>query len=110
MKDQVAPCRYRRIETSVAGRPGRRRALNGSRNRLGEQVLEALAQNFAENGPAAIIAYREEKPTECRKVVASLLLRSCWCEDPVDELGEQEIADELGIPRGIVARTGERAP
>ena len=57
----------------------------------GEQFLEALAQDFAEHGPAAIVACREEKPTEYVKVVASLLPKKLLVrKDPVDELRNEE--------------------
>ena len=82
----------------------------GSRNRLGEQFLEALAEDFAEHGPTAIVACRAEKPTEYVKVVASLLPKELLVrKDPVDELSDQEIADALDLLRGFVARGGERA-
>jgi hypothetical protein len=88
---------------SGGGRP------KGSRNRLGEQFLEALAQDFAEHGRQAIVACREEKPTEYVKVVASLLPKELLVrKDPVDELSDKEIADALDILRGFVARAGER--
>ena len=82
----------------------------GSRNKLGEQFLEALTDDFADNGREAIVACRTEKPTEYVKVVASLLPRELLVrKDPVDELNDQEIADALDSLRGFVARAGERA-
>jgi hypothetical protein len=81
----------------------------GSRNKLAEHFLEALAQDFAEHGRAAIVACRAEKPTEYVKVVASLLPKELLLRrDPVDELTDQEIADALDLLRGFVARAGER--
>lgn len=90
---------------SGGGRP------KGSRNKLGEQFLEALAQDFAENGREAIVACREEKPTEYVKVVASLLPKELLVrKDPVNEMSDEEIADALDILRGMVAGGGERSP
>ena len=87
---------------SGGGRP------KGSRNKLGEQFLEGLAQDFAMHGKAAIVACREEKPTEYVKVVASLLPKELLVrKDPVDEMSNEEIADALDILRGIVAGGGE---
>ena len=88
---------------SGGGRP------KGSRNKLGEQFLEALAQDFAEHGQEAIVACREAKPTEYLKVIAGLLPNELLVrKDPMDELSDEEIADALDILRGIVAGDGER--
>jgi hypothetical protein len=85
---------------------GRRK---GSRNKLGEEFLEALAQDFAEHGRGAIVACREQRPAEYVKVVANLLPKELLLrKDPVDELTDQEIADALDVLRGFVARAGER--
>ncbi len=81
----------------------------GSRNRLGEQFLEALAQDFAEHGQEAIVACREEKSTEYVKVVAGLLPKELQVRtDPENELSDKEIADALEILREIVAGDGKR--
>ena len=88
---------------SGGGRP------KGSRNKLGEQFLEALAQDFTAHGQQAIVACREEKPTEYLKVIAGLLPKELLVrKDPVDEMSDEEIADALDILRGIVAGDGER--
>ena len=88
---------------SGGGRP------KGSRNKLGEQFLEALAQDFAEHGQQAIVDCREEKPTEYVKIVASLLPKELLVrKDPVDEMSNEEIADALDILRGMVAGSGKR--
>jgi len=88
---------------SGGGRP------KGSRNKLGEQFLSALAEDFAEHGHEAIVACREAKPTEYLKVVAGLLPRELQVlKDPVNEMSDEEIADVLDILRGIVAGDGER--
>ena len=88
---------------SGGGRP------KGSRNKLGEQFLEALTQDFAEHGQDAIVACREEKPTEYVKVVAGLLPKELLVrKDPVNDMSDEEIIDVLEILRGIVAGDGER--
>jgi len=88
---------------SGGGRP------KGSRNKLGEQFLEALVQDFTEHGQEAIVACREEKPTEYVKVIAGLLPKELLVQkNPMDEMTNEEIADALDILRGIVAGGGER--
>ena len=50
---------------SGGGRP------KGSRNKLGEQFLEALTQDFTEHGQQAIVACREEMVASTSTVPAS---------------------------------------
>lgn len=45
----------------------------GARAKLGEQFLEALQSDFEENGKAAIVKVRDEKPDAYLKVIASLM-------------------------------------
>jgi hypothetical protein len=45
----------------------------GARAKLGEAFIEALKDDFEENGIAAIQAVRSEKPDQYLKVIASLL-------------------------------------
>lgn len=52
-----------------AGRP------KGSRNKLGEQFIEALQADFEEHGKSTIEVVRLEKPDQYLKVIASLLPR-----------------------------------
>lgn len=52
------------------GNPGRPK---GSRNKLGEDFIAALHEDFQENGIAAIKAVRSEKPDAYLKVIASIV-------------------------------------
>lgn len=52
------------------GNPGRPK---GARNKLGEQFIEALQQDFEAHGVAAIVKVRDEKPDAYLKVIASLM-------------------------------------
>jgi hypothetical protein len=54
------------------GQGGRRR---GSRNKLGEDFLHALAEDFERHGTEVIERVRIEKPEAYLKVIASLLPR-----------------------------------
>lgn len=49
-----------------AGRP------KGSRHKLSEDFFRALAEDFAENGPAVIQIMRSERPGDYAKMIASL--------------------------------------
>lgn len=52
------------------GNPGRPK---GSRNKLGEDFIKAMQEDFHEHGVAAIETVRTERPHEYLKVIASLL-------------------------------------
>lgn len=58
-----------------AGRP------KGSRNKLGEEFLTALAADFEKHGASTIAAMRQEDPVAYIKVVASIVPRGTG-EDP----------------------------
>ena len=52
-----------------SGRP------TGARNKLSEDFVQALSEDFAAHGKGAIIKTRDEKPDQYLKVIASLLPR-----------------------------------
>jgi hypothetical protein len=90
-----------------AGRP------KGSRNKLGEQFIQALQQDFETNGVQAIATVREERPHEYLKVVASLLPKQIEIKEyAFDGVSDEQLAalvhaarDALGVAEG----SGERA-
>lgn len=57
----------RRFEPGNPGRP------KGSRNKLGEAFISALADDFDQHGPEVIAQVRLEKPDVYMKVCASIL-------------------------------------
>lgn len=80
-----------------AGRP------KGSRNKLGEAFISALHDDFLENGVAAIVAVRTERPHEYLKVVASILPKELTISSEGELTDEQldqrirEIATAFGL-------------
>jgi hypothetical protein len=60
----------------------------GSRNKLGEEFIKALADDFDQNGQTAIARVREERPQDYLKVIASLLPKEIKLTD------ERELSDE----------------
>lgn len=58
-----------------AGRP------KGARSKLSEDFFKALADDFAENGAAAIISMRTERPGDYAKMIAALQSKEITGED-----------------------------
>jgi hypothetical protein len=70
-----------------AGRP------KGSRNKLGEDFVRAMQEDFQEYGAAAIVRVREEKPDAYLKVIASILPKELNVNtNAVGELTDDELA------------------
>lgn len=82
----------------------------GSRNKLGEDFIHALAEDFKEHGVAAIASMRQDKPNEYVKVVASLLPKHVEIKDvTLDELERDELAALLDAVRTArLAREADR--
>ena len=57
----------------AVGNPGGPGRPKGSRNKLGEEFIAALHDDFKEHGKVAIEACRTDKPEAYLKVIASLL-------------------------------------
>lgn len=76
-----------------AGRP------KGARNKLGEMFLAALHDDFEQNGIAAIVKVREEKPDQYLKVIASLLPKELTLNfgDDRGDLTDDELIERIRI-------------
>lgn len=70
----------------AAGNPGKPK---GSRNKLGEDFIAALHDDFQENGVAAIQMVRAERPHEYLKVIAGLLPKELKVTTESDLTDEQ---------------------
>jgi hypothetical protein len=97
-----------RFLTGNIGGPGRGR---GSRNKLGEEFIQALYADFNEHGEGAIKKVREDRPHEYLKVVAGLLPKELRIErnDMTDEqLSERvrQLTDALGLAIGLAEGIG----
>ncbi len=65
----------------------------GSRNKLGEDFLQALQQDFEANGTQAITTVREERPHEYLKVIASILPKQIEVkEGTFDGFSDEQLA------------------
>lgn len=75
----------------------------GVRNKLGEAFLEALHEDFNENGAAAIIKCREDSPVAYVKVLASILPKDLNVTiNPLEELTDAELIERIGELRDAV--------
>ena len=77
------------------GNPGRPK---GSRNKLGEAFIQALADDFEKHGPAVIERVRIEKPEAYIKVVASLLPKDLNLNvNHLDSLSDEQLLTRLRV-------------
>jgi Family of unknown function (DUF5681) len=75
-----------------AGRP------RGSRNRLSEDFVAALYDDFQENGSAAIAACRAERPDVYVRVIAGLLPRDVSIKvQQLDDLTDDQLMRKLAV-------------
>lgn len=75
---------------SGGGRP------KGSRNKIGEDFLKAMAADFEEHGAAVIAKVRETKPEVYLRVVADILPKELTLNrDPLEDLSDEELRARL---------------
>lgn len=85
-----------------AGRP------KGSRNKLGEEFLDALYSDFQENGAAVIARVRVDKPDAYLKVVASLMPRELKVDQPPRPITSFSDAELEALLHDALVREGIR--
>ena len=77
---------------NLAGRP------KGSRNRLAEDFVAALYDDFKDHGSAAIAACRAEKPDVYVRIIASLLPRDVSIKvQQLDDLTDDQLMRKLAV-------------
>lgn len=75
---------------SGGGRP------KGSRNKLGDDFLKSMADDFEQHGAAVIQTVRETKPDVYLRVVADLLPKELKLErDPLENLTDEQLVEKL---------------
>ena len=81
-----------------SGRP------KGSKNKLGEDFIAALAADFEVHGAAVVQTVRTEKPDQYLKVIASILPKEIEIKrTTLDGLSDDELAAGLETLRAIIA-------
>lgn len=83
----------------------------GSRNKLSEDFVAKLYDDFTEHGAAAITKCREESPETYVKVIAGLLPKEMHIkESPLEEMSADDIRDALARIAALrTALIGENA-
>jgi Family of unknown function (DUF5681) len=66
----------------------------GSRNKLSECFLKALADDFDTNGIAVIESVRNERPHEYLKIVAAVLPKQMQLEDLTPRRRAEDLTDD----------------
>jgi hypothetical protein len=68
----------------------------GSRNKLGELFVQALQDDFAEHGIAAIQLVRAEKPDQYLKVIASIMPKDLNINvNQMDSMTDDELIERI---------------
>ena len=83
----------------------------GSRNRLGEQFLGDLLTLWEDEGKAALLEARTQKPMEFVKIVASVLPKEILVQtSPIDDMTDEELDDAINLLLGTIEdlRAGEK--
>jgi len=76
----------------------------GSRNKLGEDFIAALAADFETNGETTIAKVRQERPHEYLKVIAGILPKELNVRTTaVEELSDDELAAGIAALQSILA-------
>lgn len=76
----------------------------GSRNKLGEDFISAVAADFEKHGAATIKLVREERPHEYLKVVAGILPKELNVRtNALEELSEDDLAVAIDALRSALA-------
>lgn len=87
----------------------------GSRNKLGEQFVSALQQDFEEHGVDAIVKVRTDMPHQYLKVIAQILPKELNINtNQLGEISDEQLSEfvdavRLAIATGISANPRERA-
>ena len=94
LTDNTAPKQQigRPFQPGQSGNPNGRP--KGSRNKVSEKFLEALANHFEVHGEAAIDIVYKERPHDYLKIVASVLPKRMELEDATLEKHPRDMTDD----------------
>lgn len=79
----------------------------GSRNKLGEEFIAAMHDDFMQHGKGVIETVRAEKPDQYLKVIASILPKELHVTDAsLGDMSDDELIDLLAAVRSFTAQPG----
>jgi hypothetical protein len=83
-----------RFVKGCKGGPGRPR---GSKHKLSESLVSALAADFEEHGADAIRRTREDRPDQYLRLIASILPKelNISTEDPFDDVTDEQLTEMI---------------
>ena len=84
-----------------SGNPGGKPV--AARNRLQGDFVDALADDFAVHGRAAIVRCREQAPGEYVRIIVSILPKQVDIGHPFDDISDDELSAMLEVLRAIIA-------
>ena len=68
----------------------------GSRNKLGEDFFETLADDFENHGKDAIVKMREDRPGDYIRMMASLVSKETTQNvDPYADMTDEQLAESI---------------
>lgn len=76
----------------------------GSKNKLSEDFISALCQDFEENGVSVIATVRAEKPADYLKIIASVVPKELTIRDgTLEDLSDEELLERLDQVQSVAA-------
>lgn len=96
-----------RFPPGKSGNPGGKP--EGARNRLQASFLYALAADFDEHGQKAIESAREKDPMGYVRCVAALMPQKVDVKGPLEELGDEELAQAIIWMRALMTTQGNQS-
>lgn len=83
------------FQKGQSGNPAGRQ--KGSRNKLADDFVNILYDDFKANGRGAIVAVREKDPSTYVKVIAQLLPKEVTMTRPLEGMSDDELIDAIAI-------------
>jgi hypothetical protein len=98
---QQAAMRPHLFQPGQSGNPAGRKP--GSRNKLSEDFVGELYEDFLIHGESAIIAAREKDPATYLRIIASLLPKEVEMKRPLEGLSEEQLYEAIGVLQAMMA-------
>ena len=81
----------------------------GSRNKISEEFIAALCDDFEQHGVEVIEAVRTERPADYLKIIASIVPKELNVSaSSLDDLSDEDLCDALDAVRALIATAKPR--